>query len=464
MRFVLLSLLLVLTAVVHASISQLTLRELSIDQIQGFYSLVRQFGPGCPRNITHQENPDDENAIPHDTIDMNEQQCDPEEGSKEMIVYDDPEEAKEQLDDEVAQSVVDDFSEIEGVFYGVETEARLCDRVPSANSRLAAGTLVMFFRLDEAVTVGGVPYRAGVRYMVISEPGETLCIYRGRRFIRPSPSPMQPASPAPIPPTTEPSPSESPSPEPDTQPPTTPPSTGGTGPGGSGAGSGGSGGTGSDDDSSAIPSPSPMEDDSLPPGETPTPDGSPGGDGDDDDDDPICFPADATVELEDGSVKTMALVQLGDRVKVGDGVFSDVFMFTHKDASSVHEFVEISTDAGVSLSVTRGHYIYINDAIAAASTVKVGDVVELGNGEKTFVSDVSEVSKIGLYNPQTVHGDIIVNSMRASTYTRVIEPPAAQALMAPLRLLYGALGWSVSFLNNGADSIAQLLPRGQAEL
>jgi Hint module len=52
-----------------------------------------------------------------------------------------------------------------------------------------------------------------------------------------------------------------------------------------------------------------------------------------------CFPADATVELEGGAVVTIETLAVGDRVHVGNGQFSEVFMFTHEVADHAGEFV-----------------------------------------------------------------------------------------------------------------------------
>lgn len=72
------------------------------------------------------------------------------------------------------------------------------------------------------------------------------------------------------------------------------------------------------------------------------------------------LPADATVALEDGSVKRMDALSIGDRVQVGNGRYSDVFMFSHKVYNIVRDFVTVTTSSGASLSATDGHYIYLH--------------------------------------------------------------------------------------------------------
>lgn len=185
-------------------------------------------------------------------------------------------------------------------------------------------------------------------------------------------------------------------------------------------------------------------------------------DPDDDDDDGVCFAASSSVRVDDGSVKLICDVNVGDRVHIGNGVFSEVFMFTHKLSSGMHTFVKIDTTSGHTLSATASHYVYINGRLATAGTVAIGDALELGNGTMTHVKAVKRVRSRGLYNPQTIHGDIVVNDIRASTYTQDVQPAVAHALLMPLRALYMRFSYVVGLLDNGASSLLWLVPNGRA--
>lgn len=173
----------------------------------------------------------------------------------------------------------------------------------------------------------------------------------------------------------------------------------------------------------------------------------------------VCFPSVATVELADGSFKTMDKVQLGDRVKVADGIFSDVFMFTHKLADVNHEFVTLKTESA-ELALTSGHMLYVNRHLVPASSVKAGDMIESDAGAMLRVVSVHMKTMTGLYNPQTTHGDIIVNGIRASTFTTAVAPKAAHALLAPLRALYARLG----FVSVALDKGSEFVPTGATAL
>lgn len=181
-----------------------------------------------------------------------------------------------------------------------------------------------------------------------------------------------------------------------------------------------------------------------------------------------CFPADATVELEDGTVVTMDKLRIGDRVRVSGGAFSTVFMFTHKDTAedAAYRYVSVSTASGVSLTLTPGHYLQRADgALFAASALRANvDSLLLADGTEDLVVAVSETVAVGrgLYNPQTMEGTIVVNGVVASTYTTAVHPEVAHILLAPFRAAYGKLGLLTTAFEKGADSLAAIAPSGTA--
>jgi Hint module len=172
-----------------------------------------------------------------------------------------------------------------------------------------------------------------------------------------------------------------------------------------------------------------------------------------------CFPGDSKVLLASGDYVRVDKLAIGDRVHIGGGLFSAVFMFTHRMAGINQQFVAIESSSGAVLRATAGHYLYVNGDIKAAGSVRVGDLLELENGDKDAVYSVTFVSGDGLYNPQTVNGDIVVDGIRASTYTTAIEPMFAHAILAPLRAMYSTLGWYSSLLDDGS-SMSHVFPSG----
>jgi hypothetical protein len=179
--------------------------------------------------------------------------------------------------------------------------------------------------------------------------------------------------------------------------------------------------------------------------------------------DPLtCFPGAATVRVEGGGVRRMDELAVGDRVDVGRGRFSPVFMFTHRAAAHAGAFVRIEAASGAAVRLTAGHYVHVNGALAPAAAVRAGDAVELAGGARDVVVRVSAVADTGLYNPQTLQGDVVVDGVLVSTYTTAVEPAVAHALLAPLRAVYAAAGVYTAALEAGAPrALADLARRGR---
>ena len=71
---------------------------------------------------------------------------------------------------------------------------------------------------------------------------------------------------------------------------------------------------------------------------------------------------------------------------------------------------------------------------------------------------------VGLYNPHTMDGDIVVDGTVTSTYTAAVAPSLAHAVLWPVRMLY-ALGVDVlsGVFDEGSELIARIAPRGRDE-
>jgi len=115
---------------------------------------------------------------------------------------------------------------------------------------------------------------------------------------------------------------------------------------------------------------------------------------------PVCFPADARVQLESGKYIPISQVKIGHKVAVGRGKFSEVYAFSHRDFDAVTHHVKLSFNTGSPLTMTPGHHLK------------------------------------GLFNPHTFDGSIAVDGVVCSTYTTAVKPVAGQALLAPVRLLF----------------------------
>lgn len=186
-----------------------------------------------------------------------------------------------------------------------------------------------------------------------------------------------------------------------------------------------------------------------------------------------CFPAAATVATARGAV-SMADLRVGDTVAAGGpGVPpTDVYLFTHADATVAAPFVSLSTGGGAPpLVASAGHYVLLAGGRAvAARSVAVGDALARADGSAAPVTAIARVVQRGLYNPQTLSGTLVVEGYVVSTYTTAVEPTVADAALAPVRALYrsgggvGLLGGASSWLGGGWPRLAAVLPSGRDSL
>lgn len=186
------------------------------------------------------------------------------------------------------------------------------------------------------------------------------------------------------------------------------------------------------------------------------------------DDGSACFPADAVVDANDGNYKKMKELRIGDKVADGKGGLTDVIFFTHRERNSRNAFLKFTTLSGKTLTVSPGHYVYTNGGILrAASSLKIGEGLDLVGDVSSPITFIEDVRAIGLYNPQTTSGTLVVDGFKVSTYTTAIHPDLAhRLLMAPVRLLYRLsqpLTSAVAgFFDQGSPIVARLLPSGPA--
>ncbi|EFJ27773.1 hypothetical protein SELMODRAFT_412024 [Selaginella moellendorffii] len=165
-----------------------------------------------------------------------------------------------------------------------------------------------------------------------------------------------------------------------------------------------------------------------------------------------CFPGDATVQMYNGEIKFVRELNVGDKVAVGKNIYSDVYAFGHKDADVISKFFQVHSASNM-LELTAGHFvpIAVNGKLVykRAEDLKVGDSL----WESSKITEISKVEKLGLYNPLTLSGSIMVNNVLASTHSEwfldsIFDavgateylPYAYQAVLAPVRAIYNIVG------------------------
>lgn len=180
-----------------------------------------------------------------------------------------------------------------------------------------------------------------------------------------------------------------------------------------------------------------------------------------------CFPASALVSLPDGSEKRIDEIRIGDEVQTGDGSVTKVYAFSHRDFSTVsNNFIRLSTDIGnCSLTLTEGHYVYVNDKLLPAEQVTIGHAVMCRGQQKVTVTKVEKaIHAMGLFNIHTMSGDVVVDGVKVSTFTTAVEVMAASAMLTPVRaafkVLEGAIGNGRMFMfDAGRDFFLKIAPR-----
>lgn len=164
--------------------------------------------------------------------------------------------------------------------------------------------------------------------------------------------------------------------------------------------------------------------------------------------DEVCFPQDATVRLQDGRILQMHELNVGHLVQVAPHQYSPIFMFTHRVPTISYTFVRLRTAKGFTIRLTASHFIYANSRLVPASHVSVGQTLSLVDGADVVVS-VDSVNAKGLYNPQTLHGDIMVDGVRVSTYTKALSYRASHSALTPFRVLFSLFGITTASFERG---------------
>lgn len=129
---------------------------------------------------------------------------------------------------------------------------------------------------------------------------------------------------------------------------------------------------------------------------------------------------------------------------------TQIYAFSHADAHATALFVRVKTLLhNCSLTVSPGHYVYTStdtamDArqpqrqlqlqLTVAHALRVGKHRVMCYGVWDAVSSVThDVAGVGLFNPQTTSGDLVVDGVWVSAFTMSVRPVLATALLTPVR-------------------------------
>merc|ERR1712076_216758 len=83
------------------------------------------------------------------------------------------------------------------------------------------------------------------------------------------------------------------------------------------------------------------------------------------------------------------------------------------------------------LEITKSHMMFIHGKKnpMPASSVKVGDLMQMANGSSSTVTKISSVTREGIWNPITTDGTIVVDGIVTSTYNSVLRTMTAMTML-----------------------------------
>ncbi len=150
------------------------------------------------------------------------------------------------------------------------------------------------------------------------------------------------------------------------------------------------------------------------------------------------FAAGGTVRIRDLAVgDTLAVHPAAGAAAPTDG--GVVHAFSHADPAVLLPFLSLTTASGASVTLTGGHFLWVNGVPAPAESVRVGDTLHvLPTGANGTVVRVEAVMAAGAYAPHPLGGELVVGGVRVSAYTAALRPAVAHALLAPARAAWRA--------------------------
>jgi len=143
---------------------------------------------------------------------------------------------------------------------------------------------------------------------------------------------------------------------------------------------------------------------------------------------PECFAGSETVQLESGEIKMLANIQIGDRVlsySSSENTFkySDVVFIPHDTNQFTTTFVNIETNSGKSIKMTKNHLIPSGDcnndselfSLTSASKVKLSKCIMTVSGKEEVSSVTTSIAK-GIYTIVLQEDYVVINGIIASPF------------------------------------------------
>jgi hypothetical protein len=128
----------------------------------------------------------------------------------------------------------------------------------------------------------------------------------------------------------------------------------------------------------------------------------------------FCFSGLTKVQVKDKGAILMQDVQIGDEVMVAKNTYDTVYSFGHRHELVEAEFLQLLPTA---LEITKDHMVFVEGGHSVpASSIQVGDRLQLGTGLLVTVTAIETVMRTGVYAPFTFSGTVVVSDVLASNY------------------------------------------------
>lgn len=153
-----------------------------------------------------------------------------------------------------------------------------------------------------------------------------------------------------------------------------------------------------------------------------------------------CFPADAFILASSGSRIRMDQLRLGDIVQTSCGPEpTTLWLHRNTEYSALYHRVHVGRQ---SLTLSAYHNILTDNGYLFAKDLKVGDVIHTNADVSSFVTNITTVTKLGLYAPYTACGDFYVGdryeSFRVHAFAHIQYPQLYNPIFRSLAIFYTA--------------------------
>jgi hypothetical protein len=135
----------------------------------------------------------------------------------------------------------------------------------------------------------------------------------------------------------------------------------------------------------------------------------------------FCFAGSNLIYVANRGPVRMHDLQLGDMVKVGQGIYEPIYSFGHLAPMTIATFLQIKTTTST-LRLTNEHMIFTKSGdVVPASRIQVGDYLLSDSGLDDRVESIQTVQERGLYAPFTPSGKLVVNDILVSSYVSMLN-------------------------------------------